>query len=82
MEKISLFHQFGWQNYLFLLLLQANNLTTDNFVVDKMMPELLELVNTYQPDILWSDGEAGGQQIPATDILESEEENVGFLKYI
>jgi hypothetical protein len=44
---------------------QANNLTTDNFVVDKMMPELLELVNTYLPDILWSDGEAGGQLLPA-----------------
>jgi hypothetical protein len=44
---------------------QANNLTTDNFVVDKMMPELLELVNTYLPDILWSDGEAGGPLLPA-----------------
>ncbi len=40
-------------------------MTTDNFVVDKMMPELLELVNTYLPDILWSDGEAGGKLLPA-----------------
>jgi hypothetical protein len=30
-----------------------------------MMPELLELVNTYLPDILWSDGEAGNQVLPA-----------------
>ena len=79
MDEISVFHQFGWQNYLFLLLLQANNLTTDNFVVDKMMPELLELVNTYLPDILWSDGEAGGQLLPAIDILSSVESR-GFLK--
>ena len=34
-------------------------MTTDDFVVSKAMPELLELVNTYRPDILWSDGEAG-----------------------
>jgi alpha-L-fucosidase len=37
----------------------VNNLTTDSFVVDKVMPELVELINNYQPDILWSDGEAG-----------------------
>jgi hypothetical protein len=58
---------------------QANNLTTDNFVVDKMMPELLELVNTYLPDILWSDGEAGRQLIPARHPLIGGEV-VGFLK--
>jgi alpha-L-fucosidase len=39
--------------------MQASNLTTNRFVVDKMMPELVELINSYQPDILWSDGEAG-----------------------
>jgi hypothetical protein len=79
MDETSVFHQFGWQNYLFLLLLQANNLTTDNFVVDKMMPELLELVNTYLPDILWSDGEAGGQLLPARHPPIGGEV-VGFLK--
>ncbi|CAG5131394.1 unnamed protein product [Candidula unifasciata] len=36
---------------------QANNFTTQDFVREKTMPELYELVNTYQPDIIWSDGE-------------------------
>ncbi len=45
-----------------------------------MMPELLELVNTYLPDILWSDGEAGGLHYQL-DILQSEEKLWVFLSY-
>lgn len=37
----------------------ANNFTTRDFVVDKTMPELYELVNNYRPDIIWSDGANG-----------------------
>ncbi|XP_048236584.1 alpha-L-fucosidase-like isoform X1 [Haliotis rufescens] len=37
----------------------ANNFTTRDFVLTKTMPELFELVNTYKPDIVWSDGPIG-----------------------
>ncbi|XP_037785481.1 alpha-L-fucosidase-like isoform X1 [Penaeus monodon] len=36
---------------------KENNFTTDNFVATKTMPELHELVNTYHPDVIWSDGD-------------------------
>lgn len=35
------------------------NFSTRNFVNDKTMPELYEIVNTYKPDVVWSDGDAG-----------------------
>jgi hypothetical protein len=58
-HKYPSIHVILMAKFTSLCFFKANNLTTDNFVVDKMMPELLELVNTYLPDILWSDGEAG-----------------------
>ncbi|XP_039251545.2 alpha-L-fucosidase-like [Styela clava] len=36
-----------------------NNFTTRDFVLDKTMPELYELVNNYKPDVIWSDGSNG-----------------------
>lgn len=35
----------------------ANNFTTTEFVDNKITPSLYELVNTYEPEIFWSDGE-------------------------
>ncbi|RZC32186.1 Alpha L fucos domain containing protein [Asbolus verrucosus] len=35
---------------------KANNWETSAFVDTKIIPEMKELVNTYQPEILWSDG--------------------------
>jgi len=35
------------------------NFTTQNFVKDKTMQELFEIVNTYKPEVVWSDGSAG-----------------------
>lgn len=46
---------FEWFNPLFLRD-KANNFTTQDYVFAKSMPELYELVNTYKPDIVWSDG--------------------------
>lgn len=36
---------------------KKNNFQTQSFIKDKMMPELKELVTTYKPDIVWSDGQ-------------------------
>ncbi|KAF5277101.1 hypothetical protein FQA39_LY06339 [Lamprigera yunnana] len=55
--KFGLYHSlFEWFNPLFLTD-KENNLTTDLFVKNKVYPELLEIVNNYQPEIVWSDGE-------------------------
>ncbi|KAK7002605.1 alpha-L-fucosidase [Biomphalaria glabrata] len=55
--KFGVYHSmFEWFHPLFLQD-QANNFQTQDFVRTKTMPELYELVNTYKPDIVWSDGE-------------------------
>jgi alpha-L-fucosidase len=36
---------------------RANNWTTTTFVDSKIIPEMKELINTYQPEVLWSDGD-------------------------
>jgi hypothetical protein len=36
---------------------QANGFNTTLFVDGKTMPELYDLVNTYQPEVIWSDGD-------------------------
>ncbi|XP_042204871.1 alpha-L-fucosidase-like isoform X1 [Homarus americanus] len=36
---------------------KTNEFQTSNFVKTKTMPELYELVNDYQPEVVWSDGD-------------------------
>lgn len=36
---------------------RANNFTTSEFVDFKIIPEMKELVNTYKPEVVWSDGD-------------------------
>ncbi|CAG2163794.1 unnamed protein product [Oppiella nova] len=52
---------FEWFNPYYLKD-QANNFTTNDFTKIKTRPELEELVNTYKPDLIWSDGNAGPAQ--------------------
>jgi len=53
----GLYHSlFEWFNPLFRAD-QASNWTTRNYVDTKAMPELYDIVNTYKPDVVWSDGD-------------------------
>jgi len=55
--KFGLYHSlFEWYHPLYLED-KSNNFTTRNFVVDKMGPELMEIINKYHPQVLWSDGD-------------------------
>ncbi|XP_046453390.1 alpha-L-fucosidase-like [Daphnia pulex] len=53
----GLYHSlYEWYHPLYLQD-KANNFETQDFVRLKTMPELYELVNTYKPDVIWSDGD-------------------------
>ncbi|EFN89423.1 alpha-L-fucosidase [Harpegnathos saltator] len=53
----GLYHSmYEWYNPLYLAD-KKNHFTTDTFVTQKIMPELHELVETYKPEIVWSDGD-------------------------
>ncbi|XP_054165346.1 alpha-L-fucosidase-like, partial [Oppia nitens] len=49
---------YEWFNPLFLAD-KDKNFTTNLFTKHKTRPELEELVNTYKPDLIWSDGSGG-----------------------
>ncbi|KAG7211448.1 hypothetical protein KM043_010732 [Ampulex compressa] len=56
--RFGLYHSlYEWYNPLFLAD-ESNNFTTDHFISQKIYPELRELVETYKPEIVWSDGDA------------------------
>ncbi|XP_069692576.1 alpha-L-fucosidase-like [Periplaneta americana] len=55
--KFGLYHSlYEWFNPLYLYD-KGNNFSTQLFVKQKTMPELYELVETYSPEVIWSDGE-------------------------
>jgi len=61
--RLGLYHSlFEWFNPIWLAD-KANNLTTQDYVTRKTMPELYDLVNTYKPDIIWSDGDVEGTDV-------------------
>ncbi|GAM18571.1 hypothetical protein SAMD00019534_017460 [Acytostelium subglobosum LB1] len=52
------FSLFEWYNPLYIA--DANSgspPTTDVYVQDVMMPQLYDLINSYEPDLLWTDGD-------------------------
>jgi len=55
--RIGLYHSlFEWFNPLYLKD-KANGGSTQVYVENILMPQLHDIVNSYQPDILWSDGD-------------------------
>ncbi|XP_066901619.1 alpha-L-fucosidase [Halyomorpha halys] len=55
--RFGLYHSlYEWFHPLYLADKQTN-FTAQNFVDNKILPEMKELINKYKPEILWSDGE-------------------------
>jgi alpha-L-fucosidase len=55
--SFGLYHSlFEWFHPMWLAD-KAANFTTQNFVNNKVWPEMVELINKYEPQVLWSDGE-------------------------
>ncbi|KAL9983927.1 hypothetical protein ACROYT_G006173 [Oculina patagonica] len=55
----GLYHSlFEWFNPLYLKD-KANQFQTQDYVKEILMPELYDLINSYKPDYLWSDGSRG-----------------------
>jgi len=55
--KFGLYHSlYEWFNPLYLAD-KESKFQTQSFVQAKTMPELYELVNTYKPSVVWSDGD-------------------------
>ncbi|XP_071574064.1 alpha-L-fucosidase-like isoform X1 [Temnothorax nylanderi] len=53
----GLYHSmYEWYNPLYVTD-KLNNFTTDKFVTQKIIPELQELIETYEPEVVWSDGD-------------------------
>lgn len=55
--KFGLYHSlYEWFNPLYLAD-KRSNFSKDDFVHQKILPEMTELIEEYQPDVLWSDGD-------------------------
>ncbi|XP_059614349.1 putative alpha-L-fucosidase [Phlebotomus argentipes] len=55
--RFGVYHSlYEWFNPLYLSD-KESNFTKQEFVEHKIFPEMLELVDEYQPEVLWSDGE-------------------------
>ena len=54
---LGLYHSlFEWFHPLYLAD-KASGFKSQNFVFGKVLPELMHLVKTYQPELIWSDGD-------------------------
>jgi alpha-L-fucosidase len=66
-----LYHSlYEWYNPIYLAD-KENSFNTQDFVDHKMLPEMYELINNYQPSVLWSDGdwEANDTYFRSTEFL-------------
>ncbi|XP_067936938.1 alpha-L-fucosidase-like [Watersipora subatra] len=60
--KLGLYHNWLDRHNPLFLMDEASNYTTQIYIKNKEIPELHELINTYKPDLLWSDGTLRGTE--------------------